>query len=80
MRTILTMTSTAPPPPYAPAQHVGPARSGGKASFNDLPLSVLHRILTAFCDPSLGEEEFTRRLWAMHRSARAVERRLYQGM
>jgi hypothetical protein len=75
----MTMSSAAPPPPYAPAQDVSIRQAGQKLLFSDLPLSVLHRILTTYCDPSLGEEEFTRRLWAMHRSARAVERRLYQG-
>jgi hypothetical protein len=69
-----------PPPPYSSSStshHLLPPSQRGKACFSNLPTSIQLRILLAFCTRRYGDEEYVRRLWAIHRSARAVNRALY---
>ena len=72
-----------PPPAYTASA----VQQRGAASLNTVPLDVLHRILALTLDhratPSAfdgdAEEERIRRLWALFRSLRGVNRRFCLG-
>lgn len=72
-----------PPPPYAPSKQV----RLGPASFSNLPIHLLHRIITLTLDhkatPSRfmgdAEEERVRRIYQLFYGLRGVDRRFYLG-
>ncbi len=81
-----------PPPAYTPTLTAKKKRDG-KAAIGDLPIDVLHRIISLTLDPRStpshygrygafeGEEqeERVRRLWSLFNDLRRVDRRFYLG-
>ncbi|ORY28153.1 hypothetical protein BCR39DRAFT_535740 [Naematelia encephala] len=72
-----------PPPPYSASS--SPATPHGPASLSNLPLHLLHRILSYTLDQkatpskwySDSEEERARRIWGLFRGLRGVDRRFH---
>jgi hypothetical protein len=78
------MSEYNPPPPYAPTSASATKHA---ASFSTIPLHLVHRIISLTLDPRAtpsrfsgdDEEERVRRLWALFRGIRGVDRRFYLG-
>lgn len=80
-------TDTLPPPPYSATALPVKRDQDRRVSIASLPLHLLHHILSLTLDPRAtpsrydadDEEEKIRRIWAMLRGLRGVDRRFYLG-